>query len=184
MLLLLCLVFSQVNGQELTSNKTEPYFNVSEEIEQVIGRLTTLVNTKHPTLIADFHRERASGPKTYIKDPYNEVSKTLHLNSFSGNPQLIEKIILTIKLESYLKNLLEIESINLLTQDMERIENIIVLLQRTSNKVIDANPDTSTITTYTVLYDHPLNLSAFLKKGMDRGFWGSEILDLLKSHFF
>jgi|GEM_PF-2384126 len=171
LLILLYLVCYQVKGQ------TTSVPNISEEIEPAIEKLTQLL-LKERTVINDFHLARASGPKIHIRDPYKEVSKTVHLSDFAGNPQLIEKVILKMILESYLETLAEQKSGSTIAR--ERLENIIVLLQKTSNRVIDANPDTSIVTTYTVLYDHPLDLSAALKKGIDKGVWDEDILTLLK----
>lgn len=171
LLILLCLACYQVKGQ------TTSVLNVSEGIDSTIEKLTQLI-IKERTAINDFHRARASGPKIHIRDPYKEVSKTVHLNDFAGNPQLLEKVILKMTLESYLETIAEQKSGSTIAR--EKLENIIVLIQKTSNRVIDANPNSSTVTTYTVLYDQPLDLSAALKKGIDKGVWDEDILTLLK----
>ncbi len=181
LLLLLSLICFQGNSQEVSVFKASTATELNAEIDYVIERLTDLVSINEAHKIINFHGERAGSIKINCRDSYKEIEKTIHFSDFKGESRIMEKIRLKLYLENYLRELVAFKPEHLTFQDINRVGDVILLLRRVSNKVVDGDTFTNTLIRYTVIYDNPLNLSVFLKEGVDKGFWDKDILNLLKS---
>lgn len=166
-LLLLLLLSTTAIAQTNLYSKTD--------IQETADRLSTLLEeTKN---LSNFHLDRVNHPRTYYKDPYNEVQKHITIENYNGDKEIIEKVLLKIKLESYLKAFGE----NKPDLSLEDLTEIVSLILRTPKQEVRTIPIESTIIFYNISYKSPLNMANFLHQGVEKGFWPEDVLDVLKT---